>query len=160
VIRRRLGAGARCLVAEVGGRFAGYIWLQTGQYEEDEVRCTFEPWPANRVCWDFDVYVVPSYRGTRTFGRLWTAAGAMLSTEGFTHSASRISAFNVQSQRAHSRAGARVVGSATFVVAGKRQWMLAWCGGRPNCALTKDRRPIIRASLPEKRGNARPRAED
>lgn len=125
VIRRRLEQGSTCLVAELNGDFAGYIWLHAGLYWEDEVRCIFEPWPAQRVSWDFDIYIVPHLRATRTFGRLWQAAEQHLLSRGFTHSASRISAYNVVSIRSHVRSGATISGSATFITLGRWQVTIA-----------------------------------
>lgn len=125
VIRRRLAQGSTCLIAELNGEFAGYIWLHAGPYPEDEVRCIFEPWPTQRVSWDFDLYIVPHLRATRAFGRLWEAAEQDLLARGFTHSASRISAYNVMSIRSHLRSGATISGSATFITVGRYQLTIA-----------------------------------
>jgi GNAT superfamily N-acetyltransferase len=151
-IRRRLAQGSMCLLAEITGQFAGYIWLHVGAYPEDEVRCHFEPWPAERVCWDFDVYVEPRFRATRTFLRLWQAAAQHLQPRGFTHSASRISSSNAASLRAHLRSGAVICGSATFVTLGGKQVVIAPRGTPKSLYVSNDSVPQLRVSLPEASG--------
>lgn len=125
VIDQRIQQGSICFVAEMDGQFAGYIWLHFGPYHEDEVACVFEPTPPERICWDFDVYVAPTFRATRTFIRLWQAAEEHLRARGYTHSASRISTYNAMSMRSHARSGAIVVGTALFVTLGRRQLTIA-----------------------------------
>lgn len=148
VLRRRLEQGSTCLVANLDGEFAGYLWLHLGPYQEDEVRCRFVPWPAERVAWDFDVYVVPRFRGTRAFSRLWQAAERHLLALGITHSASRIASYNAVSLRSHVRSGAVVSGSAIFITIGRAQIMIA-PGGIPrvtSCTWTAE--PELRISIP------------
>ncbi|MGB5744208.1 MAG: N-acetyltransferase, partial [Sedimenticolaceae bacterium] len=83
VIAGRFAAGARCYVAEVRGRFAGYLWLAFGGYDEDEVRCRYEFAEPGICSWDDDVYVEPAFRLGRTFARLWSVANRDLAMEGF-----------------------------------------------------------------------------
>jgi hypothetical protein len=71
--------------------------------------------------WDFDVYVAPEFRLGRLFARLWDFTNSELRAQGFRWTISRISAFNPESLAAHSRLGARRLGSAMFLVAGPLQ---------------------------------------
>ena len=145
VIAQRFASGARCLVAEQEGRFAGFIWLARGFYEEDEIRCRYELVPSDSCAWDFDVYVVPTYRNGRTFARLWDAANALLAKEGINWSLSRISAFNVTSLAAHQRLGIKKICSAVFLRIGALQISIApkkialHLGGRPTLKLLAPR---------------------
>lgn len=148
VIARRFAAGATCLAARIDDRFAGYVWLQLGPYDEDEVRCRYVTLPAGRTAWDFDVYVDPAYRMGRLFVRLWDAAHALLRERGVEWSLSRISAFNAESLRAHARFGARAIGSAIFVCAGRFQLTLASVRPFVHIALDERRRPRFALRAP------------
>lgn len=126
VIARRYRSGARCLAAVVKGEFAGFIWLQNGCYEEDEVRCTYRLTDPATCVWDFDVYVAPQFRWGRTLARLWQAADDRLAAEGIRWTLSRISAFNPESLAAHRRLGTVDIDHLLFLRAGRRQF--AWRG--------------------------------
>ncbi len=143
-VQRRLQQGSTCLVATSDGEFAGYLWLHLGAYPEDEVRCRFLPWPSERVAWDFDVYIVPRFRATRAFSRLWQATERHLTALGITHSASRISSYNAVSLRSHLRSGAVVTGSAIFVTIGRAQIMIAPGGVPRSTSLTWRSAPELR----------------
>lgn len=144
IIAWRFRQGHECLCAAVGGRFAGYLWLARDHYDEDEVRCRFIlACPAQSV-WDYDVYVEPRFRIGRTFSRLWQYADRHLSSQGVGWSFSRISAFNRDSLKAHSRLGATRMFSATFLCIGKMQITIT------------SRLPLIHVSLSE---NCRPTLE-
>lgn len=134
VIRWRFESGARCHVAKVKGRFAGYIWTRLGGYEEDEVRCRYVLAEPSIAVWDFDVYVAPAYRAGRTLARLWKAVDRALQTEGVRWSYSRISLFNRGSLAAHERLGARRVATGVFIAA--RAWQFAWFSCRPYVHVT------------------------
>ncbi len=133
VIERRFRSGARCLGAVVKGEFAGFIWLQTRRYEEDEVRCTYVLADPRAAVWDFDVYVAPKFRLGRTLARLWQAADERLAAEGFRWSISRISAFNPGSLATHRRLGTVEIDRLLFLRLGRHQLAFrrsAW-GYRP-----------------------------
>jgi GNAT superfamily N-acetyltransferase len=121
IIARRYEAGATCTAALVRGEFAGFIWLQRGRYEEDEVRCSFVLETPAICVWDFDVYVEPRYRIGRTMARLWGHVDAEQAARGVRWSFSRISAFNPASLASHARLGIVDCGSALFFVAGPLQ---------------------------------------
>lgn len=125
VVAKRYADGAVCLAARAAGRFAGFLWLSPGPYDEDEVRCRYTTLPEGRTAWDFDVYVDPAFRMGRTFARLWDAANALLHKRGVEWTLSRISAFNAESLRAHARFGVRRIGAATFFCIGAVQLTLA-----------------------------------
>lgn len=126
-LRRR--AGAQCTAALVRDVFAGFIWIQRGRYEEDELRCTYVLEDPVRSVWDYDVYVEPKYRVGRTMARLWSHVDAELAATGVRWSFSRISAFNPASLASHARLGIVRCGSAVFLCAGPVQ--LSWLPQRP-----------------------------
>jgi GNAT superfamily N-acetyltransferase len=121
VISHRFASGACCFAAVSGAELAGFIWIKEGEYLEDEVRCTYGWRPAEQAAWDFDVYVAPSFRGTRVFARLWEYANQFLRARGYQWTLSRISAFNPGSMAAHRRIGLLTLGSGTFLVLGPLQ---------------------------------------
>ncbi len=120
VIERRFAQGAICLAAFDGERLLGFLWLQHGAYQEDEVRARYRA-----DAWDFDVTVSPEYRLGPAFARLWDEANALLRARGLDWSCSRISAFNPGSLAAHGRIGTVKLGSALFLRCGPLQLCLA-----------------------------------
>lgn len=160
VVEQRLGTGANCFVAELRGEFAGYAWFQAGPYEEDEVRCTFVPEPRESTLWDFDVYIEPRFRLSRAFVRLWEGAAEALRARGFTHTASRISAYNSASLRAHANLGSRIVGAALFFTVGVAQLMIATSPPFVHLGLTRTSAPRLRVTTPRIRLSASERPPD
>lgn len=124
VLAERFRQGGHSLAAWRGNALAGFLWWQFGAYKEDEVRvryCLPSPYSA----WDYDVFVQPHLRLSPTFSRLWEEAHRRLHARGVRWTCSRISAFNPESLRAHSRLGTVRMGSATFLTIGPSQWMFA-----------------------------------
>jgi len=142
VIQRRLKSGARCLAAVRRGQLTGCLWYQAREYMEDEVRCCFRFDPRLAV-WDFDVWIHPDYRLGRLFARLWDQAHREMSRHGWRWSLSRINSFNVASLAAHHRLGARRVGGALFVVAGRLQLTLASLAPYVHVGWRADRYPTL-----------------
>ncbi|AVR96923.1 GNAT family N-acetyltransferase [Pseudoduganella armeniaca] len=124
VLARRLREGSHSLAAWRDGELAGFLWYQFDAYQEDEVRARYQL-PSRRSAWDYDVYVQPHLRLGPTFARLWHEAHRRLHARGVRWTCSRISAFNPDSLRAHGRLGTVRLGSATFLVLGRWQCMLA-----------------------------------
>jgi hypothetical protein len=121
VLKRRFATGATCHVAVVKGKFGGCIWLARGHYDEDEVRCRYVLPSQPASVWDFDVYVEPSLRLSRTLGRMWKAVDQELASDGVEWSFSRISLYNAASVQAHERMGAVRVATALFLQVGSLQ---------------------------------------
>ncbi|MBK1638114.1 hypothetical protein CKO24_03505 [Rhodothalassium salexigens DSM 2132] len=142
-LRFRFAQGATCLGLFKGDALAAYAWFCLDGYDEDEVRCRFEPAPADHTAWDFDVYVMPDHRGSFAFLALWDAADAFLRRHGRMVSMSRISVVNAASTASHASLGATPVGRADFCVLGTLQLMLATVGERSSLALTIRRRPTV-----------------
>lgn len=110
----RLARGDACLAALRDGQVLGYLWLCFHTFEDDETACRFRPTPGQGGAWDYDMSVAPASRGGPVFPALWDAAWELLRQRGYRWTASRVSAFNDQSLRAHRRIGARP--SATIMV--------------------------------------------
>ena len=144
VIAQRFASGALCYVAEVRGRFAGFLWIAFRGYEEDEVRCRYEFTDPESSAWDYDVYVEPYFRLGRTFARLWDTANRRLAAGGVRWTFSRISAFNASSLAAHRRMGLQILFSATFVCLGPLQIMLAGVPPFVHLGWTDASRPVLR----------------
>lgn len=145
VIADRFAQGARCLLASKADRVAGFIWFLIGTgYEEDEVHCRFEPLPAARRAWDFDVYIHPEFRGGLVFLKLWSAASEHMHAAGVEFSLSRISAYKSESLHAHGRLGARALARCIFLKLWA--WQLMWSSVAPRFASTTGRstRPVLR----------------
>ena len=149
VIARRFDSGAHCYVAEVKGRFAGYLWLAYGGYDEDEVRCRFEFAEPAASVWDFDVYVVPEFRMGRTFVRLWQTANTELASQGVAWTFSRISAFNPMSMSSHQRMGMRSLFMATFLFIGPLQVAMMGVAPFVHIGWAPGHRPLLKLPLPE-----------
>jgi hypothetical protein len=139
VNRARFEQGAECHVAWVKGRFAGHIWIARQRYEEDEVRCQFVLDEPGRAVWDFDVFIEPELRLSRTMARLWQAVDRRLHAEGIRWTFSRINRFNIASMQSHARLGATAVGRVTFLCLGPLQ--LAWSDLAPGLKLSLPGQP-------------------
>jgi hypothetical protein len=135
VILDRLAQQARCVVAQRDDELAGFIWLCPGTYREDEVRCVYRWAPSEIAVWDFDVFIVPKFRMSRLFERLWAKAHTQLRSEGVAWTLSRVDAFNSGSLAAHRKLGARTLGRGWFLLAGQMQlaalslspfWHFSW----------------------------------
>lgn len=148
VLEARFRQGARCLLATSQGRFLGFLWLQFGPYDEDEVRCRFVPGPEGVASWDFDVFVEPSARIGLAFARLWDEANRLLSSQGVKWSISRISAFNAGSLSSHGRLGLVRLGTAGFVLCGPLQLTMATTRPYLHLALNRAVRPEITLRAP------------
>lgn len=124
----RLRRGDTCLAAFQDGRLAGYLWLCFAPFEDDETGCRFAPAPDAGGAWDFDLSVAPESRGGTTFAALWDAAWAVLRQRGCSWTASRVSAFNDRSLRAHRRIGAARTGTILVLRAGRGAAILSSVG--------------------------------
>lgn len=124
-LEQRFAQGSVCLGAFKDTELVGYMWLHFSAYLEDEVRCCFQPEPANNAAWDFDIFIAPKHRLGYTFSRLWDEADALLRARGVRWSMSRISAFNPASLASHSRMGVQPAGSVIYVVVFRYQVMVA-----------------------------------
>lgn len=112
-IESRFTQNVLCLAAIRNEQLAACAWFGFGEFDEDEVRCTYSL-PSDAV-WDFDIYVFPEYRFSRVFLKMWEEANKVLNSKGYTCSLSRISAYNKHSIRSHEKLGATTVGSAVFL---------------------------------------------
>lgn len=148
VIAHRYSNAARCVAAQSGDRFAGFIWLARGGYDEDMVRCRYEFAQPAESAWDFDVYVEPDFRIGRTFARLWDAANQQLSSEGVKWCFSRIESSNPGSLHAHRRLGIRKLFSVTFVCLGSVQLTFAGAAPYVHASLSSRSRPVLRLAPP------------
>ncbi len=148
IIDQRYAASATCTAALVNAEFAGFIWLQKGRYQEDELRCTFVLQESSVSIWDFDVYIEPKYRIGRTMARLWGHVDSELSTQGVQWSFSRISAFNSASLSSHARLGTVICGSAVFMLIGPVQLSLLPDFPYAHVSFSEFCKPIVRLRPP------------
>lgn len=143
VIRSRFDQHAVCFIAFKNNQPVGCLWLVLGSYNEDEVRCKFEPQPCGSAAWDFDVYIKPEYRLSRVFVYLWSEANRYMCEQGIKWTMSRVDAFNAQSIRSHKRMGATYIGSATFIGYRSLQIMLSSVKPFLHVSTNKRRHPSL-----------------
>lgn len=124
-ISERFAQGSICIAALKDAELVGFMWLQYESLRERLVRCDFVPLPNGRACWDFDVFVAPPFRMSRTFGRLWYHAKSQLQARGIETTLSWIAFDNIASRRAHERMGARRIGWTLILTVAKAQLLLA-----------------------------------
>lgn len=149
VIVQRFARHHRCLMALSKDRFAGFLWIANGHYEEDEVRCRFVLQDPRLCVWDYDVTVEPDFRMGRTFARLWDRANELLVQEGVRWSLSRISAFNPQSIASHGRMGTVRLHTLTFLCLGRLQLSLLDCKPFIHLGWSARRVPVLSLRPPE-----------
>ncbi len=122
---QRFAQGATALGVFHKQRLIGYIWLCSGQYMEDEVRCLYTLRSPAESVFDFDLVVLPDSRMGLGFAAVWHCANQYLAARGVRTTFSRVTRFNQASLRAHRRLGAQRLGTALFLQAGALQIMFA-----------------------------------
>ncbi len=140
----RLQQQVVCLAAFRKGEIVAYLWLCFGAFEEDEARCTFVPEPAAESAWDFDVYVFPEQRLGLGFVALWDGANDYLRNRGVRYSFSRVSRFNVASQKNHEKFGWHRLGRCWFVKGRRFQLMVATVRPYVHLSFSGRSQPLIR----------------
>ncbi len=148
VLAYREDQNAVCFAAFKEGAIVGCLWFCPGPYEEDEVRCRYVPLPADKAVWDFGIYILPDYRSSLAFARLWDVANAYLREQGIRWSLSRILGYNAQSLRSHRALGAETLGTATFLVLGSLQLMVCSMAPRVHLSFRQADRPQILVHSP------------
>jgi hypothetical protein len=143
VIARRFKDGAVCIVAEQAGKLVGFLWIKSGSYDEDEVRCTYVLEPPEKLVWDFDVYIAPEFRFSRAFAQLWAAAHCFLRERGCQWSISRISAFNANSLDSHKRLGIVRLATGVFAKIGPIQLAAFSCSPYLDLAVSRTSAPRV-----------------
>lgn len=141
----RFEQGAMCLGAYQRGILIGYIWLASGEYQEDEIRCTYvlpKDYPA---VFDFDLYVMPEKRMGIGFMGVWHGANRHLWDRGIRYTFSRLTRFNTASRRSHARLGWKRVGHAVFLKLWRLQLMASTL--RPYLHVGVGRRSAPRLAL-------------
>ncbi len=148
IIKSRYEQGAICFTALNEEKPVGFIWIITGPYVEDEVRCVFKPKPEGINAWDFDVYICPKERMGIAFALLWQHTNLWLANNHYEWTSSRVSAFNSQSIRSHERLGAARVSSGTFIKLGSIE--VALFSKRPylNFSLNSNKLPVHEIHAP------------
>jgi hypothetical protein len=121
----RFAQNAVCLGAYREGKLIGYLWFCYGRYEEDEARCTYLVTPEGAAIFDYDLYILPEHRMGLAFAGIWHGANEYLRKRGIRYTFSRLTRFNLASQRAHDHLGWKPVGRAVFLHAGPVQIMFA-----------------------------------
>ena len=94
-----------------------------GQFIEDEVRARYLL--TGTLAWDLGLIIPAAHRGGRAFQASWAAAKAELTRRGCSSTMSRVADNNRASLLAQQRMGAGIVGAATFVTLGQRQWTVS-----------------------------------
>ncbi len=147
-IRDRFKHDSTCIAIYDETQLAGFIWFCTDEYLEAEVNCRFLPSPADRVAWDFDIYIEPDHRNGIAFLKLWMAGLDYLKSKGMLWSASQISAFLPQSLASHRRLGAIIVGQAFFLRIFSLQITVTNISPYVQVTWRKDRGPSVIVSTP------------
>ncbi len=137
----RFKQNAVCVGAFKAGRLTALLWFTPRLFHEDEVRADFMP--PQKACWDFGVHVEPEFRMTRVFSSLWGASTHIMQGMGFDTSLSRISAFNPNSLKSHTRMGAKLLAKAVFINIGSVQICLSNIKPRIDISFSKKSRVVI-----------------
>ena len=151
----RFAQNAVCLGAYRDDRFIGYLWFCYGQYEEDEVRCTYLVTPEREAIFDYDLYIFPEHRMGLAFAGIWHGANEYLRARGIRYTFSRLTRFNLASQRAHDHLGWKPVGRTVFLQAGPVQIMCAtlWPYVHLSCSASQRVRLRLTPAVLQKENN-------
>ena len=135
LLRSRLERGVVCLGAYKDGRLIGFHCINFGTHDDELYRARFEPRPAGKAVWDFDIFILPSHRGGLSFAFLWDGVFDFLRSRDVRWLTSYIAATNVTSLRSHLRMGSVKLGSVVFLRIGALQTVFS------------DRKPYVHVSL-------------
>lgn len=124
-LQQRFKQGGQCFAAFKKDLFAGNLWLNYDQYQEDEVRCRYILHPTGHAAWDYDVFVLPKYRFSYVFAKLWDHANQVMYSRGIRYVYSRINYYNIGSLQSHKRLGSKIFGTVYFVNLGEWQLMFS-----------------------------------
>ena len=124
-LQQRYALGGQCFAAFKKDQFAGNLWLNFDQYQEDEVRCRYILQPTGHAAWDYDVFVMPKYRFSYVFAKLWDHANQVMHSRGIRYVYSRINYYNISSLQSHKRLGSLVYGTVYFINIGSMQLMFS-----------------------------------
>ena len=149
VLDARFDGRTSCFAVFHNDVLEGFMWVGRKFYDEDEVKCRFRLHPEKEMVWDYDVYIFPKNRLSFAFPKLWQDVNQHLVDEGYKWTASRISAFNQESIRAHARLGGQIVGSVLFFVVGNFQIMLSSIPPRLHVGISKNKVPVLNIHAPE-----------
>ncbi len=149
VIRMRFAQGGVCYGAFNQDAFAGFLWMQSRTYCEDEFRCCFKL-PGNDIAmWSYDVFVMPAHRLGLTFLKLREDVDAVLRGKGVAWTVGRISAFNLRSRTSHERLGYRSLGRCVVINVGRLQVVLSVFRPYLHVSLSAGRFPTITLRFPD-----------
>lgn len=149
VIAARFEQDVICIGAFRRSKFIGYQWICLGPYDEDEVRVTFVPSPAETAVFDFDIYVFPEHRFGLGFASLWDGANAFLRSRGVKYTCSRVSRFNLESRKSHSHLGWQCVGRTIFFSGKSFQLMVGSISPYFHLTFRGKTKPVIKIPTPE-----------
>jgi hypothetical protein len=124
-LQQRYLHGGHCFAAFKKGQFAGNLWLNFDQYQEDEVRCRYILQPNGHAAWDYDVFVMPKFRFSYVFAKLWDSANQLMTSRNIHYVYSRINYYNIGSLQSHKRLGSTVFGTVYFINIGSVQLMFS-----------------------------------
>lgn len=117
--------GVYCLAAYAQGQPIGHHWLNLAAHDDEMVRCRFEPLPAGRAAWSFDLLIAPPHRGGLAYARLMDASWAFLRQHGRDRLASYITATNRGAIAAEARLGGRRQGRSVHLRLGPLQVLVS-----------------------------------
>ncbi len=124
-LQQRFLNGGQCFAAFKKGVLAGNLWLNFDQYQEDEVRCRYILPAAGHAAWDYDVFVMPKYRFSYVFAKLWDKANSIMTERSISYVYSRINYYNIASLQSHKRLGSKIYGTVYFINIGSVQLMFS-----------------------------------
>ncbi|HAW91676.1 MULTISPECIES: hypothetical protein [unclassified Arsukibacterium] len=124
-LKQRYANGGHCFAAFKKGQLAGNLWLNFDQYQEDEVRCRYILQPNGHAAWDYDVFVMPKFRFSYVFAKLWDSANQLMTSRNIRYVYSRINYYNISSLQSHKRLGSAVFGTVYFINIGSVQLMFS-----------------------------------
>jgi len=136
-----------CLAAYVQGQQIGHHWLNLCGHDDEMVRCRYEPWPARRAAWSFDLLIAPAYRGGLAYARLMDASWDFLRRHGRDRLASYIAATNRGAIAAEARSGGRHLGRAVHLRLGCLQLMASNLPPYLHLSFSDRGRPVQRLGL-------------
>lgn len=141
LLENRNKKGIVCLGIYEQDSLIGYHCFSFGTHDDELYRVRFDVGPKGEAVWDFDIFILPEFRGGLGFAILWDGVFEYLRDRKINWLTSYIAATNTASLRSHNRMGSFALGKVIFIQAWMLQIVFSTRFPRFHASLTDLRKP-------------------
>ncbi len=148
LLENRNKKGIICLGIYENDSLMGYHCFSFGTHDDELYRARFDVGPTGEAVWDFDIFILPEYRGGLGFAILWDGVFEYLRDRKINWLTSYIAATNKASLRSHLRMGSFALGKVIFIQVWMLQIVFSTRFPRFHASFTDLRKPIFYLAPP------------